>query len=845
MADMFTIGMILSAVDQASGVFNRMCNNAVTDLGRLQDKLRAVSDHMKQMGQQAAGAGLMMTGALQKTLSAFKDYEQAQVNLKVSVMQEGGIVDTKQFEKLSKLADQLGKDYMGSTEDFYKMFRVLTEQGMTAEKILGGVGKAVADFAAVTGEGYTESALKISKFQDSLGIAANDMVRFADMTSKAKFAFGLDTTEIYYALPHMGAGLKALSLQGIDASRGVLKLMGVLSQAGLPASEVGTSIGQLINRMGDLENILERKRVFENIGPILNKYKIKLDFWDEKGNFAGLENMIKQFEKLNPLSQKEKVETMKHLFGDVAGKAVSILGSKGLTGWKEAEDMMQRQASLGERMAAIQDTLAFKWDSFTGTVKNFTAAIGDSLNKSVGLKFILDKLNNAFDYARGWIKDHQKLAGAIGAVVAVSGVGLLAIGGGLMLLGMATRMLAGGIGAIGTFTKFVQAAIPWVRLKAMEVWRLIGYQKLMAAIEYRGGFWNAMQYWLMTTKYKILEVVGAMSDWIKMQAKAFYTNFLTIDGLKNMAKAFGTTLWTGLKQAIIGIRTLNLAFLTSPIFLITTGIALGAALIYTYWKPIKAFFGGLWAGIKEGLAPLREIFKPLITAAAPIITALKPVFGFFKQLLFPLETSQKTLTLWAGIGKVIGFALTMAFTMPVYAITGFVNLIKGVFNFFINSIRAITSLDWKAAGVKIVTMLAQGIWSKITAPIDAIKSLAKQIRNFLPFSPAKEGPLRDLDKVNIIGTVAKTMEAGPAISAMQRAMNKTRAAMMPPMSPALAAAGSGGGMPPIHVTQSLSFSGNVDHNAAQEMTARVGAATKEAIWQAIDEYFAKRKRVNW
>ena len=149
------------------------------------------------------------------------------------------------------------------------------------------------------------------------------------------------------------------------------------------------------------------------------------------------------------------------------------------------------------------------------------------------------------------------------------------------------------------------------------------------------------------------------------------------------------------------------------------------------------------------------------------------------------------------------------------------------------------------AGANIINSLYQGMMSVINKPVEAIKSLAQRLRNFLPSSPAKEGPLRDLNKVNIFGTIAQTMEAGPAISAMQRAMNRTRAAMMPPMSPALAAAGTGGRMPPIHVTQKLSFSGNVDNNAAQEMTAKVGAATKEAIWQAIDEYFAKRKRVNW
>ncbi len=644
MMDMFTIGLVFTAMDRMSNVVGEMCNKAVTDLGRIQDKLKAVSEQMMHLGKQATGAGLMITGALEKPLSAFKEYEQAQVSLKVAVMQEGGKIDIKQFEQLSRLADQLGKDYMGSTQDFYKMFRVLTEQGIPAQKILGGLGKTVADFAAVTGEGYTDAAFKIAKFHDSLGIPVEDMQKFADVASKAKFAFGLDTQEMYYALPYMAAGLKSLGLQGVEASRGVLKLMGVMAQAGVPASEIGTSLGQVINRMGDLEHTLERKKVMENIGPILDKYKIKLDFWDAQGKFAGIENMIKQFEKLNPLSDVEKIQAMKYLFGDVAGRSVAILGNMGLKGWAEAEEKMKRQSSLAERIAAIQETAAFKWDSLTGTIKNFAAAIGDVITKSAGLKFVMDKVNDAFGNMREWIMNHQKLAGAIGAVVDITGGALVIFGGAMLVLGMATKALSHGIGGIETFTKFIKMAIPLVRLKAKELWSLIWHHRILAAIEYRGGFWNAMQYWMMTTRYKIIEVVGAMKTWTVAQLAAFRANFLTIAGLQNMARAFGTTLLTGLRAAIAGLRAFSIALFTTPVGWISLAIAGAALLIYKFWGPISGFFRGLWSGLKEGLKglePAWDIFKKVASVFAPVIWPLRMIYNLVKMIIGPVNDTGK------------------------------------------------------------------------------------------------------------------------------------------------------------------------------------------------------------
>lgn len=74
---------------------------------------------------------------------------------------------------------------------------------------------------------------------------------------------------------------------------------------------------------------------------------------------------------------------------------------------------------------------------------------------------------------------------------------------------------------------------------------------------------------------------------------------------------------------------------------------------------------------------------------------------------------------------------------------GFINIwnsIKeGFVNFFTNFIPNLLE-----SGKKIMTTIAEGIKSAVMAPVNAIKNGFAKVRQYLPFSDAKEGPLSDL-----------------------------------------------------------------------------------------------------
>jgi len=77
------------------------------------------------------------------------------------------------------------------------------------------------------------------------------------------------------------------------------------------------------------------------------------------------------------------------------------------------------------------------------------------------------------------------------------------------------------------------------------------------------------------------------------------------------------------------------------------------------------------------------------------------------------------------------------------------------------------------AGKNIVGSIADGIKGAIGKVTDAIGNVTQKIRDFLPFSPAKEGALRDIMKIQIPQSIAESIDRGRnvAIKAMANLSN--------------------------------------------------------------------------
>ncbi|MCU7311803.1 phage tail tape measure protein, partial [Escherichia albertii] len=80
-------------------------------------------------------------------------------------------------------------------------------------------------------------------------------------------------------------------------------------------------------------------------------------------------------------------------------------------------------------------------------------------------------------------------------------------------------------------------------------------------------------------------------------------------------------------------------------------------LIWKYWDPIRAFFAGVFSGIMERLAPLRETFERFGPVFELVRDGVIQVFNWFTSLLSPMESSKETLDKCTSAGEVFGNVL--------------------------------------------------------------------------------------------------------------------------------------------------------------------------------------------
>jgi TP901 family phage tail tape measure protein len=226
--------------------------------------------------------------------------------------------------------------------------------------------------------------------------------------------------------------------------------------------------------------------------------------------------------------------------------------------------------------------------------------------------------------------------------------------------------------------------------------------------------------WRMITAVKsmtaaLLPNIKAMVAWTANIARVSFAGMLS--GLKAVA----VSIRAFSLSAIAGIRAVSIAMLTAPVGWIIMGVSalVGAGyLLYKNWDKVSKALSGAWSWLKENWKKVLNVFLRVNPITAPVM----------------------------ALNKLVKFVFGM-------------NLFE--------------------AGKKILQTLYQGMMSFINKPVEAIKGLVQKMRNLLPFSPAKEGPFRDLHKIRIIETIAETIKPTPVLTAMGRVMSATRQAILP------------------------------------------------------------------
>lgn len=293
--------------------------------------------------------------------------------------------------------------------------------------------------------------------------------------------------------------------------------------------------------------------------------------------------------------------------------------------------------------------------------------------------------------------------------------------------------------------------------------------------------------------------LGQLIEWFK---NLFTSNQETFNGIWLTIQTVFNTIWTYIQE----IWTMIVAFWQENGQAILTNVM---TVFQGIWDTVSTVFNEVWGVIQHIMGLVQPYIQEVLGKiqafwnenGEQIMNAVKNAFEFIQgiiEFIMPIITKVIEFA-WGLIKNIIDGALNV--------IMGLIKIFSGIFtgdwkkvwegvkqivggifdtikNIFGNIFSAIGNImgniwdtikntftrvvDWLKglrgtfldAGKGLIEQLIKGIKNMAKKVTDTVKGIAKKIRDFLPFSPAKVGPLSDLDKLDFEGPITDSIRKG-------------------------------------------------------------------------------------
>lgn len=709
----------MNMVDNLTGPMARVQSSVGGSVSKLQGMQQTFGDVTKT-GAAMAGIGAQITDAALAPVEATFATKKALGELK-SV----GIKDLQALEKASESfsstwAGTSKAEFIGAAYDIKSGIASLNDEavakytemaGITAKGTKATIGEMTSLFA--TGYGIYKDFYK-----DMSDIDFGEM--FAAGIGHAANIFKTDGPQMAQAISTLGAAATSAKVPMEEQ----FAILGML-QATMSGSEAGTKYRAFLQSAA---------KAGEELG---------LKFTDANNQLLSMPEILGLLKGKfgETMDAAEKMQLQKAFGTDEAVAMVDLMYSKTgqlQDGILSMYDSMGNGISEVKEMAnAINDTEPDQYQVLQQRLHNVTEEIGNSLLPTFNQ--LLGKGEQILTKVSSWIQNNQELVKVIMLIV-------LALGGFLTVAGT-TIAVVGGLGLV--FTKTVGFGRDFIKaIKAIpDLLTTIQIKALYAGDGIKKGF-STVKTFASTAVTGIKNVavsIGTMAKTAAINGVTALKNMAV--GLVNMARQAITTAVTALPGLIASVWSFTAALLANPITWIVVGIvALIAAIILLWqnWDSVVAWIQGVWNGfvngIKAGFDWITNLFSGMPLWMQIAIAAFMPFIGI------PLLI----ITHWDSI---VGFFTDMWARIQ----SGVVNGIESIKNFFL-SVPAF----FRESGAKIIDTLVEGIKSAAMRPVEAVKGIFQKVRNLLPFSDAKEGPLSELTLSGhrTMSTIAEGIEQG-------------------------------------------------------------------------------------
>lgn len=726
---MLKVSLTLVAFDKMSKVIRDAVNTSNSEFDKMQNKIKNLSSDLEKVGKAATivGGSLMAFSAANLKLAA--DFSAGMTNVST-------LIDTnvENFDAMKEEVLQIAKRTPVALDGLTSALYDIRSAGISANMQFEVLEKSAQ--LGLTGLGSTSEAVDlVTSSLNAFNLKGKEAEKLYDTIFKT-VKFGKTTISGIAQGFGSVAGTVAASNIKLDD---YLAAVAALTTTGQPAAQAHHQLKAAI--AGMLRETDDSKKVFNTLGVKSFKELIQKS--------GGMVNAFKAI--TNCVGGNESA--ILSLFGStMAYNAVLGLTTKQNKAYVETLNSMRYGTSLIDEGYQKQYNTEH---AMMQRLKNMSQVIGIQLGEALAPAF-----GKVLDFGESTLNMLDKMSPQMKSFVAISiaGLGILATSFGIACL-MGSKLLK----FYGGFLSKARELTPVLVQNSASILESMGLkttaQNLTLGYNLKGGanigsglftdikrMDNNLKKGIVTGFKEFPSNVSksaiALKDWTVTSVKAIPTNF--VNGLKAFKTGF-LNIPNLIKNAVIAFRTFSITLLTSPLGWIAVAIGVVALVIYKYWKPIAGFFKGLWQGLVEGLKPLMPLFKQIETAIEPILKPIKAVFNWFKKLIQPVEdTGGKAEAMGVRVGKAIA----------------------GI-------IVKLTELVTKAfeCGRKITSMLAEGIMSGLAKVKSCIVKVAQVIRDHLPHSPAKTGPLKDLNKVKIVETIASTIKPMPLKNAMTKTLS--------------------------------------------------------------------------
>lgn len=735
---MMKISLSLVAIDKMSRVIKEAVSKSDEAFTQMQNKIKKVSEGLDKVGKAAMVAGGIVLTLCAANLKLAADFETGMASVST-------LIDTnvESLAEMNKEVLNIAKRTPVALNDLTSSLYDIRSAGISANDQFVVLEKSAQ--LGVAGLGTTSEAVDlVTSSLNAFQLKGNDATRVYDTIFKT-VKFG--KTTISGLAQGFGAVAGTVSASNIKLDD-YLAAVAALTTTGQPAAQAHHQLKAAI--AGMTRESEESVAVFKALG--VKNFK---ELIQKSGG------MVNAFSRITNQVKNNDAAILK-LFGSTeAYNSVVGLTSKQHQTYVETLNAMRNGPSLvDEGYLKKLDTINAQMQRFQNFMQKIGIDMGTALMPYVR-RFLdfMEKIMDVFDRMPDKFKN--KLS-----------VGLAGIGIALTTFGIASIAIGKMMSGYSKFLGYLRELSPVLIGKSASLLQNIGLNGAAHNLTYglkirqtgnplgldmknfslKNGLFSDIKRIDKNMRRGIIngfkELPGNISksavslkDWTVNSVKAIPENF--VKGLKSIKSGF--LGFPGMiKKAVIAFRTFSLTLLTSPVGWIAVILVVAALLIYKYWKPITAFFKGTWQGLKEGLEPLMPLFKRMGTALEPVIKPIKAIIDWFKKIIKPVDDT-------GGAAEKMGVRFGKAIA---------------------NIILKLVELVAKAfeCGGKITSMLAEGILKGIDKVKKAISAVSQVVRDHLPHSPAKMGPLKDLHKVKIVETIASAIKPMPIMTAMNKSL---------------------------------------------------------------------------